>query len=182
MFLKRSSQDHDTRMKDDQDLDLPRSNHRKGSVIINSENPLTRLRKLAGQSQKVYLTIKTMYPFDLYPDTLTIDSNKVNIITKELFGSANVHSILIEDITNLSVNTGLFSASLEIIDSGNLRYPIIYTVKRLRIHEAKLARRLIQGLISAKREGIDLSTCEGKDVLECLNILGHAQGENENRN
>jgi len=182
MFIKHASQDHDKRNFQDEDNEdiIPKNKNEKTIFEDASSDPLKKLQKLAGQSQNVYLTIRSIYPLDLFPDTITIDANKINIITKELFGAENVHSILIEDITNLTVATGLFSATLEIVDSSNLRFPITYTIKHLKIHEATLARRLIQGLIAAKREDIDLSVCEGKDVLACLNILGRAKGEHQN--
>jgi len=77
----------------------------------------------------------------------------------------------------LTGSTGVFSATLEIVDSSNLRFPITYSIRHLKIKDALLARKLIQGLIAAKREGVDLSSCEGKDVIECLELLGHAKGE-----
>lgn len=146
-------------------------------VSQTNAEALATLQKLADQSQKVLLTISSIFPYDLIPDTLTIDENKVNFIRKEIFGAENIHSVLIEDITNITVNTGPFMASLEIIDSSNVRFPITYSIKHLKINKANLARRLIQGLITAKRSGVDLSSCNEKDLLKTLETLGHARGE-----
>ena len=153
MYIKGSTQDYDKRVfpADDGEDDYLKPKVHKKESDYDSQDPLERLRKLADQSENVFLTMKSIYPLDFQPDTITIDANKVNIIARELFGAVNVHSILIEDITNLTVNTGIFSATLEIVDSANLRFPITYVIKHLKIPEAKLARRLIQGLISAKR-------------------------------
>jgi len=156
--------------------------HGEGWVFDSSaSSSIARLRKLASQSQNTLLKFKSIYPFDLFPDTVTIDTTKVNIIKKDIFGTEDVHSILIEHISNVSVSTGIISSTMEIIDSSNERFPITYSVKRLRKNDALLARRLIQGLIAAKHAGIDLSICDGEDVLACLNVLGYAQGENHSR-
>ena len=152
-------------------------NQKRGVIFGKIKNPLKKLKKLATQSQNVLLTLKSIYPFDLYPDTVIIDENKVNIRKKEIFGAENVHSILIEDITNLTVSTGPFTATLDIVDSSNLRFPITYTIRHLNIKKSLLARRLIQGLIACKREGVDLSTCDNEEVLKSLEELGRARGE-----
>lgn len=124
------------------------------------------------------MTLKSIYPLDFFPDTLTIDENKVNIIRKELFGVENIHSILIEDITNITVGKGMFTATLEIVDSTNYRFPQTYLIRHLNIKKALMARRLIQGLVAAKRQGVDLSGLSGTDIIGELEELGRARGEN----
>ncbi len=150
----------------------------KKGVVFQNPGKQTTLQQLVSQSQKVLLTIKSIYPLDWFPDTLTIDENKVNIIRKELFGMENIHSILIEDITNVTVGKGFFTATLEIVDSTNFRFPETYKVKHLEVKKALLARRLIQGLIAAKRQGVDMSELTPEDIVDQLEDLGRARGEN----
>ena len=169
--LENESSNRDT--EDDKSL-----NQRRGIIPSIIVNPLSRLKQLANRSHSVLFTITSIYPLDLFPDTITIDENKINIIKKELFGSENIHSILIEDITHVTASTGLFTATLEIVDSMNLRFPTTYIIRHLNIKKARIARRIIQGLITCKREAIDLSSYEKKDILEYLLDLGYAKGEN----
>ncbi len=178
MLTHKLNRQDEQRTKPDETRDEEFLNPKKGTIFGKIHNPLGKLKRLASQSQNVLLTLKSIYPLDLFPDTVIIDENKVNIIRKDFFGAENIHSILIEDVTNVTVATGPFTATLDIIDSTNFRYPITYTVRHLNIRKALLARRLIQGLISCKREGVDLSSCDNKEVLECLEELGHARGEN----
>ena len=175
MLFRKKHQLEAIQLIKDQEEDKKTSN--QGSVYIGKSETLEKLQKLAGKSENVLLKIRSIFPFDLIPDTVTVDENKVNIIKKYWLGAENVHSILIEDITSVTVNTGPFMASLDIIDSTNIRYPITYRIRNLNIRNALIARSLIQGLIAAKREGVDLSFCENKDVLECLEILGQVKGE-----
>jgi len=150
----------------------------EGTIYKNTSNQKSSLQQLVDQSQKVLLTITSIYPLDWFPDTLTVDENKVNIIRKELFGMENIHSILIEDITNVTVGKGFFTATLEIVDSTNYRFPETYRIKHLNVKKALLARRLIQGLIAAKRQGVSLADLTSEDVLNQLENLGRARGEN----
>lgn len=150
---------------------------KKGTIFQNNQGSPKTLKQLVNQSQEVLLTIKSIYPLDLNPDTITIDKNKVNIIRKELFGMENIHSILIEDITNVTVGKGFFTATLDIVDSTNYRFPQTYIVKHLNVNNALMARRLIQGLIAAKRQGVDLSGITGENVADQLEDLGRARGE-----
>ena len=178
MLISTKRKDNDRSNLDDEVQDNKSSKKTEGILFGKFVNPLSRLRQLASKSQNVLLTLTSIYPLDLFPDTITIDENKINIIKKDLFRAENIHSILIEDITNVTVSTGLFTATLEIVDSMNVRFPITYTIRHLKIKKALLARRLIQGLIACKREGVDLSSFDNKEILESLEDLGYAKGEN----
>src|SRR3990167_5798489 len=132
----------------------PPEDRRRGVIFQKSTKSARRLRRLVDQSQKVLLKISSTFPFDLFPDSLVIDENKVNVIRREFLGAERAHSILIENITSVTLNSGLFFASIEIVDSTNLRFPITYTLNLLNIKAALRARRLIQGLMEAKRNKV----------------------------
>jgi hypothetical protein len=119
----------------------------------------------------------TVFPFDLFTDEIVIDANKVNIITKTFFSTYHVRSILIGDISDVSVDTGLFLASLNIIDSSNYRFPIEVKVRALTKENAFLARKTIQGLIAAKRKNIDLSSLSSSEFKKHILTIGETQGK-----
>ena len=80
-------------------------------VTMNRGSPLTYVQESLGdlikKSQSVLLKISSTFPFDLFPDSLVVDENKVSIIHRD-FMTEHVHSILIEDITDITVNTSIF--------------------------------------------------------------------------
>lgn len=135
------------------------------------------LQKLLKESQAVLFHFHTVFPFDLFPDEITIDENKVNIVKKSFFWTYNVHSILISDITDVSVNTGPLFSSLSIIDSSNYRFPIEVTISQLTKQNAFTARKLIQGLVSTKRQNISLSTLPINKVKEEICLVGETRVE-----
>ena len=128
--------------------------------------------KLIEQSQKVLLTISSFFPFDLFPDKIIVDENKVRIINKFFFFTEKIDCILLDNITDVEITTSPFFATLKIRDASYYRYPRIFKVRLLKIHEALEASRLIQGLISAKKAFIDFSNLNLKVLKEDLELLG----------
>jgi hypothetical protein len=134
------------------------------------------IQELLQESKTVLLRIRTVFPFDFFPDEIIIDENKLSVISKSFFMTYHIHSILIADITDVSVDTGLLFASLTIIDSSNYRFPIIVTVPLLKKADAFAARKLLQGLISAQRRNISLGDMSAMDVKEEISQVGRMQG------
>jgi hypothetical protein len=148
------------------------------TVINNSQDDkekreqVERLDKLVEQSNRVLLQCQTVFPFDIFPDTLIVDERKVNIIYKEFFLSENVHSVLIENIQDVQIEAGALFAKLTVIPS---LYPdTMVSVEYLRKNDAFEARRLIQGIIACKREGIDLSKLDLPEIVDKIRAVGSA--------
>ena len=124
------------------------------------------LDKLISQSEHLLLKVSSMKLLDLCPDILTVDENKVNIFHNDFFGTGDVHNILIENITSVTTNSVPLSSSLEIVDSTNQLRPVTYQIGNLKNSDAHRARRLILGLIVAKKESLNLSEFKDLTVLE----------------
>ena len=142
-------------------------------AVIFDNAPLARLVR---KSKCTLLTITSVFPFDISPDVLTIDENKVNVIHRNSWFSQNVHSALIEDISEVTVDKNLFFATLKISDSNNVRFPMELVIRKLRVKDALEARRLIEGLIVARRQKIDLSKFDPKEVTSVLEKIGVMRG------
>jgi hypothetical protein len=147
--------------------------YNRGSPISTD---IRSLRELMRKSQAILLTASAVFPFDLFPDYIIIDENKVTVIHRDFVGIQHIHSVMIEDITNVDVEAGIFLAKLSITDSTNQRFPTSITISKLHRRDALHARRLIQGLIAAKRQFIDLSTIETKEAMREVDMVGKAQG------
>jgi hypothetical protein len=132
-----------------------------------------KLNRLIDQSHCVLLNISAVFPFDFFPDQVTIDENKVNIVERMFFWSEYIHSVMIKDIMNVVVQSGLFFATLQLIPIGHGDIPI--EVRYLKRHDAIRARRIIQGLIAAKKANIDLTALPKKVLTEKIEELGIAQ-------
>lgn len=150
-----------------------------------------KLEDLVEQSKKVLLKISSVFPFDLFPDIVTIDENRVSIITKELFETEQVLSIPIKSISNVVINTIPFFASLILYigrqrssngseegEAGGEQSKIrVVTINFLKQAEAIKARRIIQGLMMATEQKIDFGKIEVGDLIKQLEKLGSIAGE-----
>lgn len=131
-----------------------------------------KLGTLMEKADKVLLKIKCVFPFDLFPNEVTVDLNKVNIVYN-YFLSKRIHSIAIKNISDVYMSSGIFFGSIGIVDTfykGDAPIKITYLKKR----DAAEARQVIQGLMACVKEDLNLSTIDvSKDKIESL---GEAKG------
>lgn len=148
----------------------------QGHFALQTRDRPESLSNLVAKSKNVLLIVSSIYPLDLFPDILTIDENKVNIIHNTFIGELHVHSILVEDVTEVTVHTNLLFATLHITDSSNPRFPLKFSITKLRKKEALLARKLIQGLIETTRQNIDLAPEQMPGTTEQISTIGSVEG------
>lgn len=132
-----------------------------------------KLTDLVEKTQKPLLQIRTVIPLNPFPDEIIIDINKVTIIIRYFFFSRHIHSVYVKDISDVIVETGLIFSTLKIVDVGFTENSI--DVKYLSTRGAIKARKIIQGLVVAHRNGIDLCKYEFSDLDEQLAQLGKAE-------
>ena len=129
---------------------------------------------LVEMSEKPLMTVNSVFPFALFPDTVSVDVSKLNIVHRELF-SKRVQSIYIRNISDVVVKTGIFFASMGIIDFGFVGNSI--EVNFLKNQEALEFRKVVQGLIVCVKENIDLTQFESKSFITKIKKLGEAKGD-----
>ena len=133
-----------------------------------------KVKELARKSTQILYQLTTVFPFDFFPDTITINANKIDIVRSEFFFSHNTTSIPIRDIANVEVETTPFFATLKLI---NIRAPMRpINISFLKIHEAKKAKNIIDGLLVATEQGADISSLEPKVFLPQIERLGGSFG------
>lgn len=127
-----------------------------------------KLNSVIKEMQKVLIQVKPVALFDLAPDELTVDLNKVNIITREFLGGVYIKSILITEITDIEVETATFS-TIKFIEAHNKE---ITTVSNLKYTDADKVRNIVQGIKVAENNSIDLTKIELEKLPEKLEKLG----------
>lgn len=131
-----------------------------------------KLDQLVITSQQTLLNIKAVWPFDFFPNEVCIDVNKVSIIQRGFLAERR-HSVFIKDISDVFIDTSIFFSSLNIVDIGFTENLI--QINYLKKDDAKLARRIIQGLIVATKKDIELSKMNKEDLLKQVEELGKIQ-------
>lgn len=148
------------------------------TAIVSGEEKkeVHKLRNLASATS-VLFKAKTVFPFQFFPDEIIVDPIKVSLIRRIFFGSEELFSIEIKNILEVTVASGPFFATLIIkfLVIGSLTPPpppII--INHLKKSDAAKARRIIQGLIIAKREGINLTQVHAQNITPLLQKVGRA--------
>jgi hypothetical protein len=119
--------------------------------------------------------MQTVFPFDFFPDTLTINANKIDVVKTSFFASHQTSSIPLRDIANVEIQTSPFFATLRIT---NIRYPMHPKVLRfLKKHEAMKAKNIIDGLLVAISQGADITNIEPTKLIEEMEKVGNSATE-----
>ena len=138
------------------------------SNLLSSE--IEKFNALVKRSNKILLKTSAVFPFDFFPDEITIDESKVNIIFHEFFLSEDVHSITIDMIRDIEVETSPLFATLKIVPDGYPGHAL--EVHYLKKKDAIKARRIIQGLMVARKQDIDLAQLDESHFIEEIESLG----------
>lgn len=133
-----------------------------------------KLEELIKKSRQVLFRANSAFIFDFSPSELIIDENRVIVITHQLFGAEQVYTVPIKQINEVSMQHDPFFATLKIIDkrSKEPAIPREITVKYLRKDEAARARQIIEGLLFATEQGIDISKINIEHLIEDIEKLG----------
>lgn len=142
----------------------------KNDINDGENKELAKLKEVAGESESVLVRASSVFPFVLFPDTITIDRHKLNIFYKRFFGVGQTVSVPLENVKNIQADIGPLFGSVTITSDHfvNNTQEITYLPKK----DAQKIQRVVQGSMVAIREGIDTTEIEAKDLLKYLSKLG----------
>ena len=145
---------------------------------LSPAESIRELRKAVGSAHEVLLTANTVFPFTLFPDTVTLDREKLTVSHRLFFRVAEVISIRIEDILNVTADMGPFFGSVKVSTRFfDARKP--YNVNYLWRHDALRIKRVVQGYIIAMQKGIDCSALPVKELADMLDKLGQGAPQDD---
>jgi hypothetical protein len=62
--------------------------------------------------KKPLMKIHSVFPFDLFPNTIALQKNKIDIIHRHFFFTKEVFTVFINDIRTIRIHSGPFFATL----------------------------------------------------------------------
>jgi len=136
-----------------------------------------KFEELVIVSQHVLYKCVSFFPFDLFPDEISIEPAQVNIKQKIFFWTSRMVSIPIGNISDVAISTIPFFASLTIVD--RFFHQNTVTVSFLKKNEAQRARKIIQGLILANKEGVDITKVKVEELIKRAERIGKMQAIKE---
>lgn len=133
-----------------------------------------KLEDLADKSSDVLMRVSTVFPFTFFVNDIIVDPYKVNVVFREFFYSEHIHSIMVKDILDVVVETSLFFATVKIVDQGYTENSVNITY--LKKEDALKLRKIIQGLVIAHRQAVDLSAIDPSQIKDKAEELGKVEG------
>lgn len=129
-----------------------------------------------GTSHDVLLRIRTVFPFAIFPTTLSVDRAKITITERDFFKVGEVLSIRIEDVLNVTAQVGPLLGSVKISTRFfNPEKP--YVVDKLARADALKFKRIVQGYLIARQQNIDCSKLPTRELARMLDELGKVAPE-----
>lgn len=140
----------------------------------NKQKAAEELEELAdtlGESRDILVKATTVFPLTLFPDTITVDKNKITITHRNFFKSGEVLSIAIEDVLNITTMVGPFFGKIKLATrffDPNKPYEIDHFWRE----DALKIKRIVQGYLIARQKEIDTSSLPSKELAASLDELG----------
>lgn len=131
-----------------------------------------QLQQTVGSSREVLVSATTVFPFTLFPDTITVDRTKLTIAHRSFFRMAEVLSINVQDILNVTANVGPFFGSLTVTTRFFDKESKPCEVRYLWREDALRVKRILQGYVIAVQKGIDCSALQRRELVLMLDQLG----------
>ncbi|OGK18934.1 hypothetical protein A2866_05020 [Candidatus Roizmanbacteria bacterium RIFCSPHIGHO2_01_FULL_39_8] len=136
-----------------------------------------KLYNLTNKSKEILLKIHSIFPFDLFPNTIVVDEVKVSVIYRFFFASEQIRDILIKDIRSVYVDSSIFFAALNI----SFVWPRLIkekttTINYLRKNDALRAKNIIEGLMITSYENVEIKDIEKTTLVKNVSTIGRTQG------
>lgn len=140
----------------------------------DNEKKNPTLDSIVEESNEILAHFKGVWPFDLFPDEVIIDKQAVTIIRHWFFGVGQKITCHFDDLVNAEMNIGPFFGSIQI-------YSKYFTdgeedIKWFSRSDVKKIHALLQGLLIAKKEGVDIKSLSKDEILHKLYKIGSHMG------
>ncbi len=143
-------------------------------AVVSAKQDKILVASLIRKSNRILSSISThKFPFDIFPDTITVEEGRVNVIIRNFFFSSQVYTVDLKNIANVIINTAPFFAQLVIVSKTFAENEI--RINNLWIKDAIYVRRLIEGLRVLDANQIDTSVYTKRDLITKLEELSKTE-------
>lgn len=143
----------------------------------SSPKELRKLEQLAGRDEQILAEVSSVFPFTLFPDSIMVTRTRVTVNYYMFFMARQVHSVLIDDLMMVEIVTSPFFAAVHLVDK---RFPgETIKVQYLPKEEARKVHRVVQGLLVAHQEKVDLEKVANEDLIPELLRMGEVKSIEE---
>lgn len=129
-----------------------------------TEEKITQIAK----NVTILFSTKTVFPFDLFPDKITVYTTKIDIVQREFFFSSDSISIPVKNILSIELQTAPFFGTVKIL-TEMVSLPNI-TIRFIKKSDAVRMKKIIDALLLAIKEDIDPLEIDPKKFLSQLGL------------
>lgn len=139
----------------------------KGS---SADKQTEKMAKVLDTADEELLEVDSIFPLQLFPDSLRIDRQKVILTRRVFFSVAQIINIQIEDLQAIEADIGPLFGSISITTKQfSNTVNKIHTLAR---DDVMRAQHLLQGFIIANKKKLDYSKIEKQQLIAMLEELG----------
>lgn len=126
------------------------------------EKDRQKLVDLVKKSNRCIITISSLFPWDLFPNTITVEESRITFTFRQ-FLSSQSHSVEIKDISNVFIESSLFFSTLRVVSRTYVKNDI--TIRHLNRKKAQKVQQTIEGLRTFIENNINTSNYEIDELL-----------------
>jgi hypothetical protein len=142
------------------------------SILARTETESEKLIHITDGARDNLITASTVFPFVLFPDTVSIDRQKLTIVHRSFFRTSSTICVQIDDVQIAKVDVGPFFGSVHL--ASKYFVDNIQSINFLRRSDAIKIQRLLQGYMIAHHRQIDCSGIDNDQLVILLNQLGQS--------
>ena len=121
-----------------------------------------RMNDLVKKSNRCIITVSSLFPWDLFPNTITVEEGRVTFTFRQFFSSQS-HSVEIKDISNVFIESSPFFATLQVVSRTYVKNDI--KIGHLSRKKAQKVQQVIEGLRTLIENNINTSNYEIDELL-----------------
>lgn len=129
-------------------------NEQMKNEAIKIEEDRQVVNDLIKKSNRCIISISSLFPWDLFPNTIEVEESRVTFIFRQFLTSQS-HSIDIKDISSVLIESSPFFATLQLVSRTYIENEI--TIGHLEVIKAKRVQMIIEGLRTFAEHNIDTS-------------------------
>ena len=138
----------------DQSLKKEGKDEQTKNQATKKESDRQTVNDLVKMSNRYIYSISTQFPWNIIPNTIDIEEDRVTFTFRQFLGSQS-HSVDIKDISNVFIESSLYSATLQVVSHTYIQNDI--KIGHLNRKKAEKARRIIEGLRTFIKHNINTS-------------------------
>ncbi|MEX0895781.1 MAG: hypothetical protein WDZ94_02475 [Patescibacteria group bacterium] len=134
-----------------------------------------KLQELARENQEILVRATGVFPFDFFPSTVLVTKSKVDIQQSFLTYTSSSTSFLISDIARIEVTSGFLFSTLLV--RAKMSDKILAKASYLPKGQANEVQSVIQGLMIAENENVNVSRVDAQSVRDATEDIGESRDD-----